>query len=124
MRRLGVIGRGHEQPEGQAASEHRAGNDPGILQQLLRLQTGRFRLHGMIEIEQHCRDDEGEDKHQVVQLWISGHGDASAEAEQVGVGDHRQHQGLLGVCLERTAVAAAEFGVIDEAEFGVALARH
>jgi len=117
------VGR-EEEPEGEGGGAEGAEDDPGVLQELFGLESGGFLLHGVVEVDEDGSDDDGGDEDEVIELRIDGHGDAGAEAEEVGVTDHREDEAFFGVGFEGPAVTAGEFGIGDEAEFGVAFAGH
>ncbi len=115
---------GVEEPGGGDAGDEGGSNDPLVLEEFLGLEFGSDLAHGVVEVEDHGEHDHREDEDEVVQCRVGGHGDAGAEAEQIGVGDHGDDQFALGVNFEAFAIAAGEVGVVDEAVFGVALAGH
>lgn len=124
MEHLGVgVGR-EEQPEGEGGGAESAEDDPGILEELLGFEAGSFFFHGVMKVDEDGGDDDGGDENEVVELRVNGHGDAGAEAEEIGVADHREDEGFFGVGFEGASIAAAEFGIANEAEFGVAFAGH
>ena len=103
---LGVgVGR-EKEPKGEGGGGEGAEDDPGVLQELFGFEAGGFLLHGVMEVNEDGGDDDGGDEDEVMELGIDGHGDAGAEAEEVGVADHGEDERLFGVGFEGAAVAA------------------
>lgn len=89
MKHLGVGVGSEEEPEGEGGGAEGAEDDPGVLKELLRFEAGGFLLHGVMEVDENGGDDNGGDEDEIIELRVDGHGDAGAEAEEVGVADHR-----------------------------------